>query len=324
MFDMAKINTILLNHGFTPQRDLGAGAQGCVKLCLSTRDSGMYALKITHATDFCAHEVESLASVWNPYVINIYDTFVEADLRFQVLEYCSGGSLESLVAWGNLSEQRTFALCREMLEAVRACHQHGIAHLDIKPQNVLIDKYGRAKLADFGLSHRTSGGEAIRPRGTFFYMAPEMIDGKQYDPLKADIWSLGVTIYYLWAGDIPWPKERTQCLMVMRNGLDQADQKVPLDVATVLRRMINMVPEVRPSCDELLELPVFAPQQEPAPALIPLLRTSSLRTEMRRVVAPSPQFFRTNSMRTLVRVHSLERTLVRVHSLERPLATFVE
>jgi serine/threonine protein kinase len=311
---MRKINEILLNHGLEPQRDLGAGAQGCIKLCLSTRDSVLYAVKVSHATDFCAQEVDSLTSVWNPYIINIYETFVEADLRFQVLEYCPGGSLQALVARSVLSEQRMFSLCREMIEAVRACHERGIAHLDIKPQNILIDKYGRAKLADFGLSHRAVSGEAVPPRGTFFFMAPEITQGKPYDPLKADIWSLGVTLYYLWAGDIPWPKERTECRVAMQYGLDQAAKEVPLEVANVLRRMINTVPDLRPSCDELLELPVFAPQQAKPPTLMPLLRTTSMKAEMRRTMGTSQQFLHPNSI----------RIVQRVHSFERPPATFLD
>jgi serine/threonine protein kinase len=123
-------------------------------------------VKITRVDKYCDQEVELLASVCNPYVINIWETFVAGDCRFQVLEYCSSGSLDALVKQDTMLEERTYELCHQTVEAVGVCHLQGIAHLDIKPQNILIDKYGRAKLADFGLSHAMMKGAQTHGPGT--------------------------------------------------------------------------------------------------------------------------------------------------------------
>jgi serine/threonine protein kinase len=270
----AEIKAVLSSRGFTSKGYLGEGAQGCVLLVVSDRDSLEYGVKVTHANKFCAQEVESLASVWNPYVINIFETFVHDGCRFQVLEYCPGGSLDALVTQTALSSERIYELCHQTVEAVRACHQRGIAHLDIKPQNILIDKYGRAKLADFGLSHATTKGDHTHSRGTFRYMAPELLMGHTFNPLKADIWSLGVTIHFIFVGALPWPEDREEAKKMIVWGLDQTSSCIPLDVANLLRRMINVDPELRPTIDEVFESRALAPLQQPQ-GMLPLLRMGS-------------------------------------------------
>jgi serine/threonine protein kinase len=285
----SEIESILRSHGFTIKGHLGDGAQGCVKLVVSDRDSLEYAVKITKASKFCAQEVESLTAVWNPYVINFFETFIEDGYRFQVLEYCPGGSLQSLVTQGILTQQRTYELCHQTLEAVRACHRKGIAHLDIKPQNILIDKYGRAKLADFGLSHTTTKRERAGCRGTFRYMAPEVLTGELFNPLRADIWSLGVTLYFLFHGELPWPQDKDRAMEMIMRGLGKASESCPADVAVILRRMVNVDPDERPGIDEVVACPAFVPPQG-LPALLPLRSLSSIQRQSRTSCTSGPAY----------------------------------
>jgi serine/threonine protein kinase len=247
----SRLVEILSARGYSLEGDLGAGGQAVVKLCKSDRDGEQYAVKITGASKGCVREAESLKQVYSPFIINIYDAFVEDDYFFQVLEYCSGGSLYTLAKHRGLPAPQALLYCGELLLGLQACHAGGVAHLDIKPQNVLIDRHGRVKLADFGLSHVTATNPSVAPRGSLYYMAPEVLAGQPFDPLKADIWSLGVTFYFIHRGKVPWPKNPTELPKIISAGFDQMDPEIPVNWGPLLRRMINVSPKIRPSADEL-------------------------------------------------------------------------
>jgi serine/threonine protein kinase len=92
--------------------------------------------------------------------------------------------------------------------------------------------------------------------------------------MKADIWSLGVTIHFLFVGDLPWPQDPTEAKKMIVWGLDQTDSCIPLNVANLLRRMIHVDPEVRPTIDEVFDSPALTPFHQ-SHAMLPLLRMGS-------------------------------------------------
>jgi serine/threonine protein kinase len=254
----SRLVEILSARGYSLQGELGAGGQAVVKLCKSVRDEQQYAVKITAVSPGCVREVESLKQVYSPYIINIYEAFIDDGCFFQVLEYCSGGSLYTIAKGRGLPAQQALLYCGQLVRGLQACHARGVAHLDIKPQNALIDRYGRAKLADFGLSQATATDPAVAPRGSLFYMAPEVLAGQPFDPLKADIWSLGVTFYFIHRGKLPWPKNQTELLRIISAGFDQNDPEIPVNLGPLLRRMINASPGIRPSADEIVAHSLFS------------------------------------------------------------------
>jgi serine/threonine protein kinase len=250
-----EIAEILSSRGYHIESELGFGREGRVFLCRSDRDSELYAVKVSQAGVCSMQEVEALTCVWNPHVITIWETFVADEFLFQVLEYCPGGSLHELREYGHLPDKRLLRICYQVLLAVRACHDRGVAHLDIKPQNILIDRHGRAKLADFGLSLIPGGGRVSGARGTWAFMAPEVGNGHPYDPFKADIWSLGITFFYAAVGGLPWygraqgminPRERAVCFV---------PDTVPAPLAEILRCLIRVDPHARPTIAKLLQNP---------------------------------------------------------------------
>jgi serine/threonine protein kinase len=266
---------LLARNGYIVQAELGSGGQGRVYLCTSADDPEPYAVKISLTSALSEQEITSLKCVWNPHVINLYKTFINNDCRFDVFEYCPGGSLRQLIISQDLTHGEKLQISREILEAVRACHDSGIAHLDIKPPNILIDKHGRVKLADFGLSQQPGDCPVSARRGSLAYMAPEIIARECYNPFPADIWSLGVTFYQLHSGRLPWPSDTAQLIPSIRNGLQEWDSRISPEMFNVLMQMVCIDPLARPTIHELITNSVFHGQS--------LVRSSLTRRDNTRI-----------------------------------------
>jgi serine/threonine protein kinase len=194
----------------------------------------------------------ALEAVWGPNVINVYETFTERGLSFMILEYCPGGSLLDLIKQeGPIRSDRLYSLCLEVLDALNSCHETGIAHLDIKPQNILFDKFDRAKLSDFGCAIRASKCLCQQFRGSPGYAAPEIVKHQAYDPFKADVWSLGVTFYLMVCGHLPWNVHSEEYIRAMQYGLEESDPMIPADFLRILRKMLVVDPEGRATLSDV-------------------------------------------------------------------------
>jgi serine/threonine protein kinase len=250
--DLSPLHTLFTStlsaHGYTYESEIGKGGQGVAYLCRCDRDGELYAAKIARTTDPLAIPTELLAlqSVWNPHVINFYETFVEADFRFIVLEYCPGGSLHALIKRSPLTLDAVWSFGRQIVDALRACHSQGVAHLDVNPQNILIDRHGRAKLCGFGLARLSDGSEPSQQiKRSPAFLAPEAMGRVDYDPFKADVWSLGVTIYVMATGHLPWPLTPKEFFAGVVRGIGNSDPEVPGELLDVLRLMIAPDPAKR-------------------------------------------------------------------------------
>jgi serine/threonine protein kinase len=246
--------SILSSHGYEYISEIGVGGQAVVYLCRNERDLELYAVKIMRATDSASvpAELRALQSVWNPHVINVYDSYIESDFRFLTLEYCPGGSLFDMLSEGPLPMDVLWPLAKQIVGALNACHTHGVAHLDIKPQNILIDKHGRAKLCDFGIA--VMGEHSNQFKGSIAFLAPEILRRMDYyDPFKADVWSLGVTLHVLATGKLPWPENLKEFFEAVAKGLGQVDARVPDDFVALLRKMIVPDPAERARLADIME-----------------------------------------------------------------------
>ncbi|VDP02436.1 unnamed protein product [Soboliphyme baturini] len=151
-------------------------------------------------------EIEILKFVEHPHIIKLYEVIEFEGRIYLVTEYAGGGELyEHMLKHVRFSEKEARRYFRQIVSAVLYCHYNGIVHRDVKPENLLFDKNNKIKIIDFGFSTFCSGSPLSTFCGTPPYAAPELFQGKHYDGLKVDVWSLGVLLYVLVFGGFPFP-----------------------------------------------------------------------------------------------------------------------
>jgi eukaryotic-like serine/threonine-protein kinase len=198
---------------------LGAGGMAEVFLArdrILGRDLALKVLREDYAKDAAfvsrfRREAVSAASLNHPHVVQVYDQGRSEDGRLYItMEYVPGGNLKDLILRrGPLDPAEAARLASQVAEALGIAHERGIVHRDVKPQNVLIDEAGEAKVADFGIalaaSTSTTSG-TNRVFGTASYMSPEQAMGERVGP-ESDLYSLGGVLYEMLTGRVPFAAE---------------------------------------------------------------------------------------------------------------------
>ncbi|CAI5473942.1 unnamed protein product [Closterium sp. Yama58-4] len=278
---------------------LGEGQYGTVWRCEERDTGRLFACKHISLAGLgekgikaAVREIEVMATLsGNRNVVSLQGIYEDAEGVYVIMEYCDGGDLLNLIQKkGLLPEMEAQRLFLEVTRGVKQCHDNGVIHRDIKPENILLVPGTTAasaadtraasptpapknpftslqlnplrarsrSLADFGLSLTLRPGQrVVGYAGSFPYEAPEVLANKAYDQ-SADIFSLGVTLYAMLSGT--WPAfHRSRCLD------DAVDWELPCwrkvsDVAKdLIRWMVSPLPHMRPSADEVLAHPWFAP-----------------------------------------------------------------
>ncbi|MFB9185688.1 serine/threonine-protein kinase [Dactylosporangium sucinum] len=151
-------------------------------------------------------EARSAAALSHPNLAQVFDYGESDDTPYVVMELIEGETLERRLAGGAVSPADAFRLCAEVASGLAAAHDAGLVHRDVKPANIMVTVSG-AKLVDFGIAAPAGAGEE-RVLGTPAYVAPERIMGGAVTP-ASDVYALGVVLYKLLAGVLPWPGEST-------------------------------------------------------------------------------------------------------------------
>ena len=154
------------------------------------------------------NEIGILSKCCHPNIIQVYKTFSTDTHVYLILELCPGGDFQSyIMKHGPITnESHLIKYLTQILDAFSFLEENNISHRDIKPSNILVDKYSRPKIADFGFSAFMKGSELCSEySGSLPYLAPEVLAKKPHNPFKADVWSFGVTLYYLVTGRHPFP-----------------------------------------------------------------------------------------------------------------------
>lgn len=152
-------------------------------------------------------EAKAIASLSHPNIVNIYDFGINNDRAFLVMEYVEGQTLKDIIQKkGVLSTAETAEIGRQICLGVAEAHRKNIVHKDIKPHNILIEKSGNVKVADFGIAQAVDNNTITHSKGILgsaHYFSPEQAKGEAID-YKTDIYSIGVVLYEMATGKVPF------------------------------------------------------------------------------------------------------------------------
>ena len=220
------------------------------------------ALKILHAhfvddpeyVERFRREARAVAQLSHPHIVTVIDRGSSEGHQYIVFEYVEGENLKQLVErTGPLAVGRTVELGVEIADALAFAHAHDLVHRDVKPQNVLIDTAGNAKVTDFGIARSLDVDHGVTQTGTVLgtsnYLSPEQAAGQQVTP-ASDIYSLGVVLYELLTGEVPFRGDNL-VVVAMKHVTEDApsilDQRpdVPPRLARAVQRALEKDPARR-------------------------------------------------------------------------------
>ena len=197
---------------------LGRGGMGTVYRARQRKLDRVVALKVLTPRDELVaglaerfeREARTLARLTHPSIVAIFDYGRDDDFCWLLMEYVEGTTLRQVLDGGELQPRQALALVGPLCDALQFAHEQGIVHRDVKPENVLIDRAGRPKVADFGLAKLLGEPAALvsltasrQVLGTLRYMAPEQLDRPLEVDHRADLYALGVVLYEMLTGEVP-------------------------------------------------------------------------------------------------------------------------
>jgi 5'-AMP-activated protein kinase catalytic alpha subunit len=200
-------------------------------------------------------EVRIHQTVSHPNIVHLAEVIYTPRVIFLFLEYCSGGDLiRAVQRFGALDEPQCWRTFYDVLLALDYLHSRRIAHRDVKPENILWNEHGDAKLADFGLAHHMEQDRLLgTPCGSISYCAPEILRGEAYDGRLVDVWSLGIVLCVMAGGRLPWKSANEMEILAQA---EKEEFELPMMITeslrNVIRRMMKANPKERPTVPELL------------------------------------------------------------------------
>lgn len=192
-------------------------------------------------------EARRIARLDHERIVSVFDAGIDGDTCYIVTEYVAGGSLASHLAKDHPSSSQVLDWIVDVAGALEHAHLNGVIHRDIKPGNILIDRKGRAKLADFGISRSSprSGPDSLASVGTLWYMSPEQLKDGVTDH-RGDIYSLAIVLHEALAGRPPYSaREPLGLRKEILDGAPKIADEIPTKIRPVLRRAMSRSPHQR-------------------------------------------------------------------------------
>jgi len=240
--------------------ELGAGGMGVVYRATDTKLGRDVALKVLSPDRSVSEkdkarflqEARAAAALHHPNICTIYDVGEDRGDLYIAMAFIAGRGVNDIVRQGPMNLERALKIGMQVAEGLEAAHRLDIVHRDIKSANIIVDDSGNATIVDFGIAklagRPTQAGEELFV-GTVAYMSPEQAKGGSVDH-RTDIWSLGVCLYEMIAGELPFHSEYDSAVIYQIVNQDppslvHRDPPVPADVAQIIRRALEKRPESR-------------------------------------------------------------------------------
>ncbi|XP_029932604.1 serine/threonine-protein kinase MARK2 isoform X8 [Myripristis murdjan] len=243
-------------------KTIGKGNFAKVKLARHVLTGKEVAVKIIDKTQLNSsslqklfREVRIMKLLNHPNIVKLFEVIETDKTLYLVMEYASGGEVfDYLVAHGRMKEKEARAKFRQIVSAVQYCHQKCIVHRDLKAENLLLDADMNIKIADFGFSNEfTLGNKLDTFCGSPPYAAPELFQGKKYDGPEVDVWSLGVILYTLVSGSLPFDGQN---LKELRERVLRGKYRIPFYMSTdcenLLKKFLILNPSKRGSLEQIM------------------------------------------------------------------------
>ena len=246
-------------------RQIGHGAFGKVNLALHIASGRLVAIKTfskkhlknKHARQKIKNEINILSRLRHPFINQILDSFETDKHIFIIMEYVCGDLLGFIRKRGKLSESISKLIFKQIIEGLKYIHKKKIVHRDIKLDNILIDLSNTVKICDFGVSRKLSNGDIMYEHcGTPAYIAPEIFGNKGYEGFLCDIWSAGVTLYYMLSGSQPFRANSIKDLeKIVVQGKFEEIEEVSQEANDLISEMLQVDPKKRITIDNILKHP---------------------------------------------------------------------
>jgi len=249
--------------------ELGRGGMGVVYKAEDTKLKRTVALKflppeLTHIPDVkdrFMREAQAAAALDHPNICTVYEFDEAEEKTFISMAYVEGQSLRKKLESGPLELDEALRLATQVAEGLQIAHKKAIVHRDIKSSNIMVDDRNQAKIMDFGLA-RMTGGTLITQEGTAMgtiaYMSPEQAQGEEVDH-RTDIWSLGVVLYEMFGGQLPFKGEQDQAVVYSilnkkPKPIAELRSEIPVSIGQVVDKALEKNPDERyQQIDELLD-----------------------------------------------------------------------
>jgi len=249
--------------------ELGRGGMGVVYKAVDTKLKRTVALKflppeLTHIPDVkerFMREAQIAAALDHPNICTVHEFDEAEEKTFISMAYIEGQSLKKKIESGSLEMDEALRIATQVAEGLQEAHKKGVVHRDIKSANIMMDERDQAKIMDFGLARMTGGTLLTKEgmtMGTIAYMSPEQARGEEVDH-RTDIWSLGVVLYELFSGQLPFKGEHDQgvvfsILNEKPKPITDFRSEIPISIEQVVAKTLEKnLDERYQQVDELLD-----------------------------------------------------------------------
>ncbi|PHH50209.1 putative serine/threonine-protein kinase YPL150W [Ceratocystis fimbriata CBS 114723] len=284
-FSTAELRSV---GNYTLGRLIGKGSFGKVYLATHKLTNGSkVVLKSANKNDSnLAREIHHHRQFIHPHIARLYEIIVTETMVWMVLEYCAGDELYNhLLKHGPLPVEKVKKIFAQLVGAVSYVHQHSCVHRDLKLENILFDKNENVKLVDFGFTREYEGKTNHLQTfcGTICYSAPEMLKGEKYAGEKVDVWSLGVILYALLCGELPFDDDiDNETRRKILSEEPKYPDHIPSESIPLIKSLLSKRPLLRPSLPEILSHPFLAEHAPGQQAILNVQQTSPFTTQVEK------------------------------------------